>query len=160
MINNPLININIKQKKGNFNVSAKIQTNGGLTAFFGQSGSGKTSLINMISGLDTPDAGIIIINNRILFDSKRKINVAPEQRKIGYVFQDGRLFPHLNVRSNLLYARRFIRDTLDPQKFATIINLLGLEHLQNRRPTTLSGGEQQRVAIGRAFGVFRHCPQS
>ncbi len=151
MTNNPLINIDIQRKKGNFSVAAKIKTNGGLTAFFGRSGSGKTSIINMIAGLDTPDAGMIVINDFVLFDFKSKINVAPEKRKIGYIFQDGRLFPHLNVRSNLLYARRFMRPILDPQKFTTIINLLGLEHLLDRRPTTLSGGEQQRVAIGRAL---------
>ena len=151
MSNNSLVNINIQRKKGTFSISAKIQTNGGLTAFFGRSGSGKTSIINMIAGLDTPDEGYIIINHQILFDSKTKINVAPEQRKIGYIFQNGRLFPHLNVRSNLLYARRFISVSLKPNKFFTIVNLLGLEHLLDRRPTTLSGGEQQRVAIGRAL---------
>jgi len=151
MTKNPFINIDIQRRKGNFSFSAKIQTNAGLIALFGRSGSGKTSLINMIAGLDTPDEGIIIIDEQVLFDSKSKINIAPEQRKIGYIFQDGRLFPHLNVRSNLLYARRFLSVALNPQKLEAIINLLGLEHLLDRRPTTLSGGEQQRVAIGRAL---------
>jgi molybdate transport system ATP-binding protein len=151
MNKNPLINIDIQRKKGEYNFSAKIQTDGGLTAFFGQSGSGKTSLIKMIAGLDTPDAGIIIIDGHVLFDSKRKINMAPEKRKIGYIFQDGRLFPHLNVYSNLIYARRFMCVALNPHKFDAVINLLGLKHLLDRRPTTLSGGEQQRVAIGRAL---------
>jgi molybdate transport system ATP-binding protein len=151
MTKNPLINIDIQRKKGSFNFSAQIQTNGGLTAFFGRSGSGKTSLINMIAGLDTPDEGIIIIDDQVLFDSKHKINIAPEQRKIGYIFQDGRLFPHLNVRSNLLYARRFLSVPLNHEKFVAIVDLLGLEQMLDRRPTTLSGGEQQRVAIGRAL---------
>lgn len=147
----PFINIDIQRTKGDFTLVAKIQTNGGITAFFGRSGSGKTSLIDLISGLDTPDSGTITIGNQVLFDAERRINVAPENRKIGYVFQDGRLFPHLNVKSNLLYARRFIKTALDTEMFETIINLLGLEHLLDRRPSTLSGGEKQRVAIGRAL---------
>lgn len=147
----PYINIDIKRKRDDFTLSAKFQTKGGITAFFGRSGSGKTSLIDLISGLDTPDSGTITIGDQVLFDAESRINIAPEKRNIGYVFQEGRLFPHLNVKSNLLYARRFINTALDPVMFKTIINLLGLEHLLNRRPSTLSGGEKQRVAIGRAL---------
>ena len=113
----PYINIDIKRKRDDFTLSAKFQTKGGLTAFFGRSGSGKTSLIDLISGLDTPDSGTIIIGDQVLFDAESRINIAPEKRNIGYVFQEGRLFPHLNVKSNLLYARRFINTALDPVMF-------------------------------------------
>ena len=151
MNRSPLIDIDIKQKKGDFSLSVQLQTNSGLTAFFGRSGSGKSSLINMIAGLDDPAEGHISVGGQVLFDAARNINIPPEKRQFGYVFQEGRLFPHLNVKANLLYARRFIKSDLDDKAFKQIIDLLGLESLLERRPFTLSGGEKQRVAIGRAL---------
>ncbi len=122
-----------------------------MTALYGPSGAGKTSVVNMVSGLMRPDAGRIAINGLCLFDSARRIDLPPEKRRIGYVFQDGRLLPHLSVRSNLTYgmrrtpaARRFVQ-------FEQVVDLLGIGRLLDRRPAGLSGGEKQRVAIGRAL---------
>jgi molybdate transport system ATP-binding protein len=123
----------------------------GLLALFGRSGAGKTTLINLMAGLARPDSGRIVLDDRILFDSKDGISLPPERRRIGYVFQEGRLFPHMNVRRNLLYGRRRApaEDTAAPLE--EIIALLGIGHLLDRRPSGLSGGEKQRVAIGRAL---------
>ncbi len=122
-----------------------------MTALYGPSGAGKTSVVNMVAGLMRPDAGRIAVNGFCLFDSVRRIDLPPERRRIGYVFQDGRLLPHLSVRANLTYGmnrtpagRRFV-------KFDLVVDLLGIGHLLHRRPGRLSGGEKQRVAIGRAL---------
>ena len=123
----------------------------GIVALFGASGAGKTTLVDVIAGLVRPAHGRIALGDRVLFDSQARIDLRPERRRIGYVFQDGRLFPHLSVRRNLLYGCRFApRDG----RYATlerIVALLGLEELLQRRPGTLSGGERQRVALGRAL---------
>ncbi|MEQ2027060.1 molybdenum ABC transporter ATP-binding protein ModC [Xenorhabdus szentirmaii] len=118
-----------------------------ITAIFGLSGAGKTSLINMIAGLTRPQKGRIVLNDRTLVDVEQKIFLPPEKRRIGYVFQDARLFPHYRVKGNLQYG---IAPEMKPQ-FDNIIGLLGIEHLLSRFPVTLSGGEKQRVAIGRAL---------
>ncbi|MFB9214217.1 molybdenum ABC transporter ATP-binding protein ModC [Vibrio sinaloensis] len=119
----------------------------GITAVFGRSGSGKTSLINAIAGLKTPDSGEITINGHTLFDSQLAINVPTYQRKVGYVFQDSRLFPHFRVKGNLLYGAT----SKDERYFRQIVELLALNDLLDRFPNQLSGGEKQRVAIGRAL---------
>lgn len=123
----------------------------GITALFGRSGSGKSTLVNLLSGLLPPDSGQVILNGNPLFDAAAGIDLPPEKRRIGYVFQESRLFPHMTVKSNLTYGMK-----LTPQKerfveFDKIIELLGIEHLLERRPGSLSGGERQRVAIGRAL---------
>jgi len=120
----------------------------GITAIFGRSGSGKTSLINAISGLITPDQGKIVIRDKVLFDKNGKINLAIEKRKIGYVFQDARLFPHYSVKANLLYG---VKGHSALSTFNHIIELLNLNTLLSRYPIDLSGGEKQRVAIARAL---------
>jgi len=119
----------------------------GITAIFGVSGAGKTSLINAISGLTQPQSGRIQLNERLLFDSQHAINLPPEQRRIGYVFQDARLFPHYRVRGNLKYGMAASMKS----QFSSLVALLGLESLLDRFPASLSGGEKQRVAIGRAL---------
>ncbi|MCG8706919.1 molybdenum ABC transporter ATP-binding protein ModC [Brenneria sp. 4F2] len=119
----------------------------GITAVFGVSGAGKTSLINAIVGLTRPKAGRIVLNERVLVDTQKAVFLPPEKRRIGYVFQDARLFPHYRVRGNLRYGMR----AKMAAQFADIVGLLGIEHLLNRYPLTLSGGEKQRVAIGRAL---------
>jgi len=121
--------------------------NGMVTALFGKSGSGKTSIINMIAGLQKPDTGRIAVADRLLFDSYQKINVPTPNRNAGYIFQDGRLFPHMSVESNLRYGIKNHKDDM----FEQIIELLGIKELLTRRPHKLSGGEKQRVAIGRAL---------
>jgi len=119
----------------------------GITAIFGLSGAGKTSLINAIGGLTKPETGRIALNNRPLFDSDKGICLPPEKRRIGYVFQDARLFPHYRVQGNLQYG---MAASMRGQ-FDSIVALLGIGSLLNRFPLTLSGGEKQRVAIGRAL---------
>lgn len=123
----------------------------GITAIFGPSGSGKTSVINMVAGLLKPDKGQIYFDGEPLFDSRKNINVPPNKRHLGYIFQDGRLFPHLSVRSNLSYGMRLIPKNRRRLGFYDVVSLLELEELLDRRPAKLSGGEKQRVAIGRAL---------
>ncbi len=122
-----------------------------VIALYGPSGSGKTSVVSMISGLMRPDSGRISLNGTTFFDSSARINLAPERRGIGYVFQDGKLFPHLTVRSNLEYGMRLVQKSRRNIGFDSVVNLLGIEGLLYRRPARLSGGEKQRVAIGRAL---------
>lgn len=142
-----MIEVKLKKDFRSFSVDVEFSSeNPGITVLAGPSGSGKTTIINMISGLLTPDEGRIRINNRLLFDSGKKINCPVEKRGCGYIFQDGRLFPHMNVRQNLLYGRHS-----DHSMLKETAGILGIEHLLNRMPGKLSGGEKQRVAIGRAL---------
>jgi len=141
----------VEKQLGALALAAQFQIAGGVTALFGPSGAGKTSLVNMIAGLLKPDRGSIVLGDTILFDQAEAINVPPHRRRIGYVFQEGRLFPHLNVRQNLDYGRRMSGRPRDPGEFERIATLLGVTHLLQRRPRMLSGGERQRVAIGRAL---------
>ncbi|MDU7197994.1 molybdenum ABC transporter ATP-binding protein ModC [Phytobacter diazotrophicus] len=119
----------------------------GITAVFGVSGAGKTSLINAISGLTRPEQGRIVLNDRVLYDAEKKICLPPEKRRVGYVFQDARLFPHYNVLGNLRYG---MAKSMAGQ-FDKLVALLGIEQFLERLPGGLSGGEKQRVAIGRAL---------
>ncbi|UUM32546.1 molybdenum ABC transporter ATP-binding protein ModC [Vibrio japonicus] len=119
----------------------------GITAVFGRSGAGKTSLINVVAGLSSPDKGRVDINGTRLFDSQQGLNIPVHKRNVGYVFQDARLFPHYKVKGNLLYGVR----EFDAEHFQQIIELLALKPLLTRYPNQLSGGERQRVAIGRAL---------
>ena len=147
-----MLDIQLARRQGRFQVNAAFQTrNTGITALFGPSGAGKTSVINMVAGLSRPDKGRILVRDRVLFDSDHGINLPPEKRSIGYIFQDGRLFPHLTVRGNLTYGMKL---TPRSQRFIGIdqvVDLLGIEYLLDRRPARLSGGEKQRVGIGRAL---------
>ncbi len=147
-----MIRVNIKQRLGHFVLDINTQIPSvGICAFFGRSGSGKTSIINAISGLSTPDEGYIEIDDLVIFDHKKKINVPPEQRNIGYVFQDARLFPHMNTKKNLLYGSKAKKLIHSEVLFNEVVQLLDLDHLLNRYPNQLSGGEKQRIAIGRAL---------
>jgi molybdate transport system ATP-binding protein len=142
--------VDVEKKLGKFSLAAKFETASGVTALFGSSGAGKTSIANMVAGLETPDRGRIVLDDTVLFDSSG-INLPPHRRRIGYVFQEGRLFPHLTVRSNLAYGRTMNRISRDAAEETRIIDLLDIGHLLERRPGKLSGGERQRVAIGRAL---------
>ena len=147
-----MLDVRLKRRQGDFFVDASFKSDDvGVTALFGRSGAGKTSFINMVAGLVRPDEGHIIVNGRCLFDSQNSIDLPPEKRRVGYVFQEGRLFPHLSVRSNLTYGMRL---TPKSERFVSldqVVHLLGIEHLIDRHPAKLSGGEKQRVAIGRAL---------
>ncbi|TCK29044.1 molybdate transport system ATP-binding protein [Ancylobacter aquaticus] len=123
----------------------------GVTALFGRSGAGKTTIIQAVAGVVRPDAGRIVVAGEVFFDSARRIDVPIEARRVGYVFQDARLFPHLPVERNLRYGERRSRAVERPIGFEAVVALLGIGHLLARRPHTLSGGERQRVAIGRAL---------
>jgi molybdate transport system ATP-binding protein len=143
--------VDVEKQLGALKLGVKFETAQGATALFGPSGSGKTSVINMIAGLLAPDSGSISLNETVLFDGKRGVNVPPHQRRIGYVFQEGRLFPHLSVRQNLDYGRRMSGCPRDAGEFERIAKLLDIGHLLDRRPGKLSGGERQRTAVGRAL---------
>jgi molybdate transport system ATP-binding protein len=146
-----VLDVDVEKRLGNFSVAARFQASSGVTALFGPSGSGKTTIVNMIAGLLKPDKGSIILDETVMFDAAADINVPPYRRSIGYVFQEGRLFPHLSVRQNLDYGRRMSGRPRDPDEFARIVALLDIGPLLDRRPRLLSGGERQRVAIGRAL---------
>jgi molybdate transport system ATP-binding protein len=146
-----LLSLDVEKRLGVFQLAARFETEARVTALFGPSGAGKTTIINMIAGLLAPDRGRIMYRGKLLFDAVGKVNLPPHRRRFGYVFQDGRLFPHLTVRGNLEYGRRMYRLKRDAGELERIVAMLDIAHLADRRPGKLSGGERQRVAIGRAL---------
>ena len=149
-----MLEVQIALKRGNFELQLGFcLAECGIAVIFGPSGSGKTSLINCIAGLETPDAGRIVCHGETCFDSQQGINLPPEKRRLGYVFQDARLFPHLSVRDNLCFGLRFhtVQQPLAAPNVDDVADLLDIGSLLHRRPAHLSGGEKQRVAIGRAL---------
>jgi molybdate transport system ATP-binding protein len=143
--------VDVEKRLGEFVLAAKFEAAGGATALFGPSGAGKSTIANLIAGLIKPDRGRIVLDDMVLFDATTRINVPPHQRRIGYVFQEGRLFPHLSVRRNLDYGRWMSGHVRDDAEAARIVAMLDIGDLLDRRPGKLSGGERQRVAIGRAL---------
>ena len=143
--------IDIRHRLGSFHLDARFAAGTGLTALFGRSGAGKTSLINVIAGLLRPDRARVVVDDVTLVDTERGIFVPGHKRRVGYVFQDGRLFPHLSVRQNLLYGRWFAPQSERQGDLDKVTDMLGISQLLERRPAKLSGGEKQRVAIGRAL---------
>jgi molybdate transport system ATP-binding protein len=146
-----VLSLEVEKQLGDFFLSARFASDAGATALFGPSGAGKSTLANMIAGLIVPDRGRIAIGETVLFDAAKRINLPPHHRQIGYVFQEGRLFPHLSVESNLDYGRRMCGLPRDAKEWDRVIGLLDIGHLVARRTAKLSGGERQRVAIGRAL---------
>jgi len=146
-----MLEVAVAHHFGSFVLDAAFDSAGGLTALFGRSGAGKTSLINAIAGLLRPERGRIVVDGEVLTDTECGICVPARRRRIGYVFQEGRLFPHLSVRQNLLYGRWFAPQGGRAGEVEQIVELLGIGALLQRRPALLSGGEKQRVAIGRAL---------
>ncbi len=132
-----------------FTLDVTFEVNARVTALFGPSGSGKSTIINAVAGLLRPDAGQIKAGAHVLTDTNHRINVPPHLRRVGYVFQDARLFPHLTVQQNLAFGGWFAPKS--NVSFGEVVAMLGLNPLLTRRPGTLSGGERQRVAIGRAL---------
>ncbi len=143
--------VEIEKQLGEFALNVLFASENGATVLFGPSGAGKTSIINMIAGLLKPDRGRIEIDGELLFDSAKRVNMPAWQRRVGYVFQEGRLFPHLSIKHNLTYGRWMGGHPNDPAAFAHAVDLLDIGHLLDRRPGKLSGGERQRVAVGRAL---------
>ncbi|GAB4271342.1 MAG: hypothetical protein Kow0029_08910 [Candidatus Rifleibacteriota bacterium] len=143
--------LNIKLKRDCFKLEANQLITSRLTGIFGPSGSGKTTILECICGLSEPDSGQIKFFNKIFFDSEQKVSVAPQKRKVGIVFQDIRLFPHMSVAKNLDYGMNLLKKTEKRVSWSEIIELLELSSLLERSPESLSGGEKQRVAIGRAL---------
>ncbi len=147
-----MLEVSVRRSLESFTLDMELACEAsGVIALFGRSGAGKTSLANMLAGLLKPDSGRIVVRDQVLFDSARGIDLPPEARRLGYVFQEGRLFPHLKVRSNLTYGYRRVpggERHVEPEQ---IVELLDLGPLMNRRPRDLSGGEKQRVALGRAL---------
>jgi molybdate transport system ATP-binding protein len=145
------LSLDIRHRLGTFLLDVRFETGSGLIALFGRSGAGKTSVVNAIAGLIRPDQGTVLLHGTVLVDTARGVFVPPHRRRIGYVFQEGRLFPHLTVRQNLLYGHWFTPPAARSDAFERVLGLLGIESLLERRPGRLSGGEKQRVAIGRAL---------
>ncbi|OHD09770.1 ATP-binding cassette domain-containing protein [Sphingopyxis sp. RIFCSPHIGHO2_12_FULL_65_19] len=143
------IDIDISRRLGDRMIAARFVAGPGLTALFGPSGAGKTSILNMVAGLLKPDRGHIRIGDRTLFGDG--IDLPPEARRVGYVFQDGRLFPHRRVRANLLYGHHLAGPADRWMGLDEAAQFLGIGDLLDRWPHSLSGGEAQRVAIGRAL---------
>jgi len=144
--------IAVRKRIGELDLDLSLRSDARLTAIVGPSGCGKTSLLNMIAGLLRPDQGRIVVAGETLFESAASIDIAPDQRHVGYVFQDRRLFPHIRVRQNLMFgAHRRNKQAHMLLKLDEIVGLLGIAHLLDRWPSSLSGGEAQRVAIGRAL---------
>jgi molybdate transport system ATP-binding protein len=148
-----MLSLNLKRKQGDFALSVRAEFNSGITAIFGPSGSGKTTTLHCIAGLLRPDSGRIELDGRTLFDSSAGENLPPERRRMGLVFQDGALFPHLTVRANIEFGHRLTNPADRRIDIDQVIELLRLGPLSDRRVTSLSGGEKQRVGLARALAV-------
>ncbi|MDI6600687.1 MAG: ATP-binding cassette domain-containing protein [Thermoanaerobacteraceae bacterium] len=145
-----MLSLNIKKSYGSFMLDADFALDNDILAIMGSSGAGKTTLLECISGLTSPDEGEIILNNRVLFSSMRKINLNPGKRKIGMVFQYHVLFPHLTVMGNVLFSKNRVTEE-DRDTAVKLLKDLNIDHLKDRLPDEISGGERQRVAIARAL---------
>ncbi|TRB04720.1 molybdenum ABC transporter ATP-binding protein [Agrobacterium tumefaciens] len=143
--------VSTHHRLGSFELDASFASEGGVTALFGRSGSGKTSMIRIIAGLLRPDEGKVSLDGEVLADSENRLFLPAHRRRFGYVFQEARLFPHLSVAQNLHYGRWFTSNKTKVAQDDRIVDMLGIGHLLQRRPNKLSGGEKQRVAIGRAL---------
>jgi molybdate transport system ATP-binding protein len=146
------LDVDVGHTLGSFTLDARFTAPPGVTALFGRSGAGKSTLVNIVAGLIRPQRGKVIVDGQALVDTERGVFVSRHRRRVGYVFQDSRLFPHLSVRQNLLYGRWFATGGGGASgDFASVVELLGIGAFLDRRPDSLSGGEKQRVAIGRAL---------
>ena len=145
-----MFDVVVRKALGDFVIDARFRSKAAVTALFGPSGAGKTSVVHAVAGLLAPERGRIAVGDTVLFDSEAGIDIPAHRRRVRVVFQESRLFPHLNVRQNLVYGR-WIAARPAGEKLDEVVQLLGLADLLDRRPRTLSGGERQRVAIGRAL---------
>jgi len=145
------LSVRIRRTVPGFELDVTFDAPQGVTALFGRSGAGKTTIVNAVAGLLKPDAGRVAIGSWELFDLAVGRWLKPHRRRVGYVFQEDRLFPHLSVKQNLRYGQKFSPSPHSASAFDEIVAMLGIDHLLDRRPGRLSGGEKQRVAIGRAL---------
>jgi molybdate transport system ATP-binding protein len=144
--------IDVGLRRDGFTLEARFESDAAVTALFGRSGAGKSTLLQIVAGLVVPDRGYVVVDDEVLVDIEGGGHIVPaHRRRVGYVFQDGRLFPHFDVRGNLRYAERFAPRASRSARFAEIVEMLGLAPLLDRRIHGLSGGERQRIAIGRAL---------
>jgi molybdate transport system ATP-binding protein len=146
-----MIEVAVARRVGAFDLDVAFANAGGITALFGRSGAGKSMTIDIIAGLARPDRGRVAIDGTVVVDTARKVFVPSHRRRVGLVFQDSHLFPHLSVRQNLMFGRWFAPRATHTIAFEAVVETLGIGHLMARRPARLSGGERQRVAIGRAL---------
>jgi len=146
-----MLDIDIRGRNGAFELDARLRSDRGITVLFGRSGCGKSTLVDMLAGLRKPESGHIRFGETTVFDRAANIDLAPERRRVGCVFQDARLFAHYDVRGNLEYGLKRRRSAGGPFRFDDVVELLEIGGLLQRRPATLSGGERQRVSIGRAL---------
>lgn len=146
-----MLEVSVQHRFAGFSINADFRAPHGVTALFGRSGSGKTSIVNAVAGLLMPDEGRISLDDDLLLDTSRKIRLRPHHRRLGYIFQEGRLFPHLSARGNLAYGSYFAPRNAPRENFDRVVEMLGIGQLLDRKPGALSGGEKQRVAIGRAL---------
>jgi molybdate transport system ATP-binding protein len=147
----PALSVYAFQKRNGFTLDAKFESDSPLTALFGPSGSGKTSVLNVIAGVNRPDRGRIVVAGNVLTDTEKHIFVPVHRRRVGFVFQDAQLFPHLTVEQNISFGQWFRRGEKNTLPLSAIVETLGIDHLLERRPATLSGGEKHRVALARAL---------
>ncbi len=145
------LDIRLRHAFGEFRLDVDFRAPGGITALFGHSGSGKTTVVNAVAGLLRPQEGRVAVHGEVLLDIDRRVSLPAHRRRVGYVFQEGRLFPHLTVRQNLVFGAWFAPRSVSREPLGSVVELLGIGHLLDRRPGGLSGGEKQRVAIGRAL---------
>ena len=146
-----MLEVALKQELPGFTLDVSFEVPTGLTVLFGRSGAGKTSIVNAVAGLSRPQAGRIVADGRVLLDTDAGTCLPPHRRRIGYIFQEGRLFPHMTVRRNLAYGARFAPRDAPREDMGRVVEMLAIGDLLDRRPGALSGGEKQRVAIGRAL---------
>lgn len=146
-----MIEVEALFKRKQFTLNAKLILSERVNAIYGPSGSGKSTMLSLIAGILTPEQGKIVVNGDCLFDSAKAINIPIHERRIGLVFQDGRLFPHMSVQQNLCYALQFLPIEAQHFKLDEIVSLLEIAPLLTQKPHQLSGGEKQRVALGRAL---------
>ncbi len=145
------LSVHVSQQLPNLDLDVTFDAPPGVTVLFGRSGSGKTTVVNAVAGLMKPAAGRVAVGDWVLFDTQQDFWLPPHRRRLGYIFQEGRLFPHLTVRQNLAYGRWFAPKNARRESQSNVVEMLGIGHLLDRRPALLSGGEKQRVAIGRAL---------
>lgn len=145
------LNVTLHKKVNGFTLDAEWEVGDELAVIFGPSGSGKSMTLQLIAGLMHPDDGVVSSGDKIFYDSKQKIWLPPQQRSIGYVFQDLALFPHMNVKNNILFGAKGLDNQLRDKRFYDIVTIFHLDELEDKFPSEISGGQKQRVALARAL---------